>query len=89
MGSCYKIALNVRHSNFDILHCIIFLTNILVDCKWNDWQPWSGCSGTIHCGSGTRTKSRTKSVIENSSGTCLGNPSEIEFCDLGECPGTH
>ena len=61
--------------------------HVLVDCEWNDWQSWSDCSGTLHCGSGTKTKTRTKSVIENSSGACLGHTSETEFCDQGECPG--
>ena len=58
---------------------------MLVDCEWNDWQAWSDCSAT--CGDGTKMKNRSKSVVENSSGTCSGSPTETANCNMQECAG--
>ena len=56
----------------------------LVDCQWDSWEPYSACSKT--CGGGTKTKSRTKSVVENSSGSCSGSSTYTKACNAEECP---
>ena len=57
-----------------------------VNCTWATWQSWSECSKT--CGGGTHIKERTKSVVENMSGTCSGNPTQTGTCNIEQCPGT-
>ena len=59
--------------------------NHVVDCSWAPWQSWNACTKT--CGSGTRTKVRTKSVTEANGGTCSGALSDTEACNTQECSG--
>ena len=55
-----------------------------IHCQWNNWVV-GACSVT--CGTGTRTNTRTKSVVEKDGGTCTGQPIEQEQCKIKECPG--
>ena len=72
----WKTLLN--HLNFN---------DVEVDCTWAPWKSWSIC--TKSCGGGTRTKNRTKLVIEAYGGTCLGNRTETQVCNEQKCPGTN
>merc|ERR1712080_222984 len=54
-----------------------------IHCEWNDWVIGE-CSDS--CGTGTRTNTRTKSVVEANGGTCTGQPSEVEECNTHPCP---
>ena len=72
----WKTLLN--HLNFN---------DVEVDCTWAPWKSWSIC--TKSCGGGTRTKNRTKLVIEAYGGTCLGNQTETQVCNEKKCPGTN
>ena len=62
----------------------LFLSFNLVDCSWSSWQAWSACTKT--CGGGTKTKIRTKSVAENSYGSCSGSSTEKVACEEDVCP---
>ena len=42
------------------------------------------CSAS--CGTGTRTNTRDKSVVEANGGTCTGPRTEIEECNPNPCP---
>ena len=55
-----------------------------IHCKWDDWVTGE-CSQT--CGTGTRTNTRKKLIIEEHGGTCTGQSTEIEACNPQECPG--
>ena len=60
------------------------LTSILViNCEWGEWVIRE-CSRT--CGTGTRSKARTKLVEESNGGTCNGPSSTFEVCNTQECP---
>ena len=61
-----------------------FRIKLAIHCEWNDWILGE-CSQT--CGTGTRTNTRTKSIVEEHGGTCTGQTSEIESCNIQECPG--
>ena len=65
----------------------IMIINTLLLAKNCEWSAWSfgECSKT--CGDGTRTKTRTKLVTEENSGTCAGDFSTVENCMLKNCPG--
>ncbi|XP_035688793.1 SCO-spondin-like [Branchiostoma floridae] len=54
-----------------------------VDGGWSSWGPWSGCSVT--CGTGTRSRDRicTNPAPSNGGANCVGEPREIEQCDIG------
>lgn len=42
-----------------------------VDCEWDDWSSWEGCSTT--CGKGSMKRSRIRKVYEKDGGhTCYG-----------------
>ena len=56
-----------------------------VHCVWDEWV-FGECSA--ECGVGTRTNTRVKIVEEVNGGTCDGQPTEIEACQVGECPST-
>jgi len=53
-----------------------------IHCEWNDWVLGE-CSDS--CGTGTRTNTRTKSVVEANGGTCTGQNSEVEACNTNPC----
>ena len=55
-----------------------------IHCEWDEWVN-GDCSKT--CGTGTRTNTRNKSVVEEHGGTCSGEPIEFEECNTQECPG--
>ena len=54
------------------------------DCEWDEWS-YGECSQT--CGTGTRTNTREKKIIEDNGGTCTGQPTETEECNTNPCPG--
>ena len=62
-----------------------FRNNNPVDCTWAPWYSWSACNKS--CGGGSRTKVRTKSVVEAHGGTCSGALIDTEACNSQECPG--
>ena len=55
----------------------------VIDCTWNAWGPYSDCS--VSCGEGTKTKSRTKSVVESGGGTCSGKSQQDISCFKPAC----
>ena len=64
---------------------IIKLSN-LVDCVWGDFGNWGDCSAT--CGNGKRSRTRTISTPASGNGAdCIGDATEQETCNNGECPG--
>ena len=63
--------------------CNIFIC-AAIHCEWHEWVIGT-CSE--ECGTGTRTNTRTKKVVEKNGGTCTGQPTETETCKLKECPG--
>ena len=53
----------------------------IVDCVWNQWNPWSACS--ITCGSGFQTRERSKKQQARNNGKqCDGNNFEVQHCHL-------
>ena len=56
----------------------------LVDCVWAEWTTGTEC--TVSCGTGSRTKTRTKTVEEQHGGACTGAETEQEDCNTQECP---
>ena len=67
------------------VHLHVFST-VGVDCEWSEWVT-GDCSTT--CGIGYRRNSRTKLVEEANGGTCTGESTEIEECNLQCCPGNN
>ena len=57
---------------------------LAVDCVWDEWVRGE-CSTT--CGSGSRLNTRVKLVEEANGGSCAGQSTETEHCNLQECPG--
>ena len=56
-----------------------------IDCEWNAWVV-GRCSAT--CGTGIRTRTRTKQLEEQNEGKpCVGNPKETETCKIKDCAG--
>ena len=53
------------------------------NCVWGAWQN-GDCSVT--CGDGTRTNTRSKTVVENNLGGCTGAATEQESCNDQSCP---
>ena len=64
---------------------VLMFPIISVNCEWGEWVTEGMCSAT--CGEGTYSKGRYKSVIEKNGGTCTGNDSVTETCNLKGCPG--
>ena len=56
-----------------------------MDCTWSSWGSWGSCSKT--CGSGTRTRSRSRNGPFNGGSECLGSSSESSSCNTNSCPG--
>ena len=69
------------------LVCILWYYFVIpvVNCQWGNWYSWGGC--TRSCGGGTRTRYRSKTVIEEYGGTCSGSTTATENCNTGSCPG--
>ena len=59
---------------------------LAVDCKWGEWT-YGNCSRT--CGTGTRTNTRAKEVVERNGGSCYGDPMKVEECNTSPCIGKH
>ena len=64
---------------------MIFALNSTVNCQWDEWVIGK-CSKT--CGTGKRTNTRTKLVVEKNGGICTGAPTNTETCNTKKCPGT-
>ena len=58
--------------------------SLSVDCQWAGWNQYTACSKT--CGSGTQSRSRTKTVTEQYDGTCIGLSSKTRSCNTQNCP---
>ena len=58
--------------------------HFLVDCQWNSWGSWKSCS--VSCGGGSRTRTRTKSVVAKNGGIdCPGDHQESQDCNTNSC----
>eukprot|EP00930_Biecheleria_cincta_P054939 TRINITY_DN41312_c0_g1_i1.p1 TRINITY_DN41312_c0_g1~~TRINITY_DN41312_c0_g1_i1.p1 ORF type:complete len:1369 (-),score=168.96 TRINITY_DN41312_c0_g1_i1:58-3600(-) len=56
-----------------------------VNCEWDDWSSWQGCSVT--CGSGWMRRIRTRKQYEQAGGhTCFGTEDDEQVCSMQECP---
>eukprot|EP00930_Biecheleria_cincta_P066152 TRINITY_DN5216_c0_g2_i1.p1 TRINITY_DN5216_c0_g2~~TRINITY_DN5216_c0_g2_i1.p1 ORF type:complete len:1322 (+),score=217.62 TRINITY_DN5216_c0_g2_i1:131-4096(+) len=56
-----------------------------VDCDWDDWQDWRGCSTS--CGNGTGLRMRIVKTPELHGGkVCSGGFSQNRDCNLRYCP---
>ena len=62
---------------------ILIIMILAIHCEWDEWTLGE-CSDS--CGTGTRTNTRTKTVVEANGGTCTGQPTEIEPCNTHPCP---
>ena len=58
---------------------------VLVDCKWAEWGAAEACSKT--CGVGVLVRRRSKLVVENNGGKCIGEFSNTETCNIASCSG--
>ena len=56
-----------------------------VDCTWRNWGSWEACSKT--CGSGTKSRSRSKDGPLYGGRQCSGSSTDLESCNLKNCPG--
>ena len=57
-----------------------------VDCEWSEWVTGQ-CSSP--CNIGYRKNTRTKIVEEANDGSCIGQSTQIEECNLHKCPGNN
>ena len=58
----------------------------VINCEWNDFEDWNGCSET--CGGGTQSRTRTiKKEAENGGQDCAGEATETQDCNTDSCPG--
>eukprot|EP00930_Biecheleria_cincta_P066153 TRINITY_DN5216_c0_g3_i1.p1 TRINITY_DN5216_c0_g3~~TRINITY_DN5216_c0_g3_i1.p1 ORF type:complete len:1485 (+),score=229.48 TRINITY_DN5216_c0_g3_i1:302-4456(+) len=56
-----------------------------VDCEWDDWQDWRGCTTT--CGNGTSLRMRIVKTPELHGGQACGSGySQTRQCNLRYCP---
>ena len=62
----------------------MFSSLIIVNCEWGAWSL-GDCSTS--CGGGVRLNVREKTIQEMYGGTCEGDPTFEETCNLQECPG--
>ena len=62
----------------------ILLTLFLVACTWNNWGSWGSCSQT--CGSGSKTRSRSKNEPSCGGSDCLGLATSTTSCNTNICP---
>ena len=57
---------------------------LVTNCQWGNWTLGE-CSR--RCGKGTRTNTRKRIVEEANGGTCAGESSMTENCNIQECTG--
>ena len=70
------------------MKCYFMNLNYLVDCEWDVWSPWNGCSVT--CGDGTANRVRTVKTEAQCEGQICEDPdTESTSCNLECCPGTY
>jgi hypothetical protein len=63
-------------------HCNAF--SCPIDCAWNEWGGWGGCTKT--CGGGVKLRERAYlSQASNGGKACPGAPAEILACNIEEC----
>ena len=55
-----------------------------VDCTVSSWSSWSSCSRT--CGSGVKTRTRTKTRSASCGGTCPYDFTDTKRCNSNCCP---
>lgn len=55
-----------------------------VDCTWNDWGGWGGCSAS--CGGGSQSRSRSNNPPSGGGAACSGPSSETQSCNPQPCP---
>ncbi|CAD7936459.1 unnamed protein product [Amoebophrya sp. A120] len=55
-----------------------------VDCKWSDWEAWSGCSRS--CGGGEKTRQRQVLTMPNRIGTPCAAKDNMEVASCNEDP---
>merc|ERR1712055_64053 len=55
-----------------------------VDCKWDQWTPWSACTKSCDKGTSVRTRTRQQEA-EHGGANCSGSPSETKPCNKNSC----
>lgn len=61
------------------------LPNCPVDCEWDSWTEWQGCSKT--CGEAVSKRSRIRKTYEEYGGhVCWGTEDDEQPCTLDPCP---
>ena len=55
-----------------------------VDCRVSSWSYWGTCSRT--CGSGVKTRTRTKTAYESCGGSCYYHFTDKKTCNSNCCP---
>ena len=59
-----------------------------VDCEWDGFGEWTGCSKS--CGGGEKTRTRTvKTIAQHGGNPCVGDSTEAQSCNMDLCPGMH
>jgi len=55
-----------------------------VDCTWNEWTEWNGCSKT--CGGGSEARVRERTPGNAAGKLCIGNSKDTRECGQNTCP---
>jgi len=55
-----------------------------IQCEWEDWGDWTGCS--VSCGEGTGQRMRQKTAEANGGLPCEGESTQTGVCHAGPCP---
>ena len=59
---------------------------LTVECEWNSWGDWVGCTKT--CGGGVKSRTRNqKTVSVNGEALCDEKMIQRLLCDKDACPG--
>ena len=86
VGFAMHTAAQVVHTSFYCVHIDwINWQSISVPCTWNAWGSWTSCTKT--CGSGTKTRTRSKNGPYHGGSDCSGSSSESPLCNTNSCPG--
>ena len=57
----------------------------LVDCQWNEWNPWESCP--VSCGGSIQARTRSKKFEKQFGGLeCEGESTEAQTCGCYPCP---